>query len=87
MGGAQFFWRVTLLKGSGRQGVFQVEEHTMPRNKPRPSEIPYKKRGPPISYDGLSRIPYVGDEISRASLALSSTVSQAEFYHDRYMPI
>ncbi len=87
MDGLQFFWRVTLLSGTGTKGKFKIEVHTLALGEPSPDEIPYRKRGSPVSYDGLKRIPYVGSEVSNKALELSKQNPQAEFKYERQLGI
>ncbi len=87
MGGAQFFWRVTLLKGIGRDDIFRLEEHSIPLGEPRPNEIPYREISPKLTYAELTaKLPYIGNDVGQV-FASSSAIRQAEFYYARHMSI
>ena len=64
MGGAQFFWRITLLEGHGQDGVYCLEEYTLPLGEPKPKsfsalDIPYRENA-----SGLKPEHYVHGDIT-----------------------
>ena len=89
MGGAQFFWRITLLGGIWDDGIFKLEEHTESFGMPRPKNIHYRERAARLTYDQLrAAVPYVGDDVAMlAALTLCPERRQAEYSHGHWMGV
>lgn len=88
MGGAQFFWRVTLVEGRGKDGTFRLEECSLPLDEPKPKRVPYRERPSLLTYYDLrGQIPYVGEEICQVALTLSRENQSAERYFARHLPV
>jgi len=88
MGGAQFSWRVTLLEGSGSDGVFRLEGHSIPLGEAKPADVPYKEIAPRLTYPELVyTVPYVGNEVGQKALGLTPENSKIEYYFDRHMGV
>lgn len=89
MSGAQFFWRITLLEGSGQEGKYRLEIHLISKGEPRPDIVPYREASPRMSYDALigGLFGCVRQPIGKRLLELSPEDPTAEFYHDHHMAI
>ena len=89
MGGAQFFWRVTLLEGSDEEGVYRLEEHSIPKGAPMPENVPYREKQPRMPYPQLIDALFgcVRDEACQRISELSRESPQFELYHDHHSAI
>ncbi|MDO8643275.1 MAG: hypothetical protein Q7R76_06905 [Candidatus Woesearchaeota archaeon] len=91
MGGAHFYWRVTLVEGRREDGIYALEQQITPLGEQRQSttmERPYKPVSSGLTHSGLvAAIPFVGTDIGQRVLGLTPEQPRAVFDYERHMGI
>ena len=85
MGGAKFFYRVTLIVGKGEGGFYGLETHPMSIGEKTPNSIPYSDMKI-LSYDQLVNglFGYNRDETRQITASLSQANPSMELHYTRH---